>query len=78
MPQYGANRSVGVTGGPALAVQSSTAATPSVPVAAVQVSAGGIVRFLRRHPAIVIDALAIVVAALDVTMAVPAGAAPYA
>jgi signal transduction histidine kinase len=36
------------------------------------------VRLLRRHPAVLIDALAIVVATLDVTMAAPAGAAPYA
>ncbi|HEX4725437.1 MAG TPA: histidine kinase [Pseudonocardiaceae bacterium] len=40
-------------------------------------SASGTVRLLRRHRAILIDALAMVVASLDVAMAVPDGAATY-
>jgi len=70
---------VSVSGGHALAVQSPTAATTSVPTrdGALAVSVGGMVRMARRYRAILIDALAILVASLDVAMAVPSGAATY-
>ncbi|HEX4704551.1 MAG TPA: histidine kinase [Pseudonocardiaceae bacterium] len=54
-------------------------ASTSVPDrdAAVRAALDGVLRLLRRHRAILIDILAIVVAALDVAMAVPSGAATY-
>ncbi|HEX9336613.1 MAG TPA: histidine kinase [Pseudonocardiaceae bacterium] len=73
------SRSVSVSGGPALAVQSPTAVTHSVPArdAAQRVSFGGMVRIIRRRRAILIDALAILVASLDIATRVPEHPATY-
>jgi len=77
--QYRTDHHVHVTGGAALAIQSSTAASPGVPSddASVTLSFGWAGPWLRRHRAVVTDALAVLVASLDVAMAVPAGAATY-
>jgi signal transduction histidine kinase len=77
--QYGTSHPTHVSGGSALAVQPTTAATAGIPAEgrAWRVSSGGTARWLRPHRAILSDLLAIVVASLDVAMAVPAGAATY-
>ena len=66
---------VDVAGGAALAVRSSTAAGTGVPPddTSLRLSVGWTGPWLRRHQAVLIDALAVLVAALDVAMAVPDG-----
>jgi signal transduction histidine kinase len=67
-----------VTGGAVLAIQSSTA-TSTVPTedASLHLSVSWIGPWLRRHKALLVDVLAVMVASLDVAMAVPADAATY-
>lgn len=78
--QYGTSQPTHASGGPALAVQPTTAATAGIPTgsaASWRISTGGTSRWIRRHRVILIDLLAIVVASLDVAMAVPPNAATY-
>jgi signal transduction histidine kinase len=78
--KYRTSHHAHVTGGAVLAIQSSTAASTGVPSSeggSLRLSFGWTGPWLRRHKAVAVDALAVVVASLDVAMAVPAGAATY-
>jgi signal transduction histidine kinase len=83
--QYGTSHLTPASGGSALAVHPTTAATTGIPTegatwperTALRFATGGARRWSRRHRAILSDLLAILVAALDVAMAVPSGAATY-
>lgn len=77
--KYGTEHEIHVLGGAVLAVQSSSAAGTGVPTEDTtwRLPVGLTGSWLRRHQALVIDGLAVLVASLDVAMAVPSGAATY-
>ena len=77
--KYRTSHHAHVTGGAVLAIQSSTAAGTGVPSedGTLRLSFGWTGPWLRRHKAVAVDVLAVLVASLDVAMAVPAGAATY-
>lgn len=74
-----AKQQISVPGGAVLAVQPSTAASAIVPPddPAFRLSFSWARPWLRRHRVFLIDALAVLVASLDVAMAVPDNAATY-
>jgi signal transduction histidine kinase len=77
--KYCSEHEFDLLGGAALAVQSSTAARTGVHAddPALRLPVGWTAQWLRRHQSLVIDGLAVLVASLDVAMAVPPGAATY-
>lgn len=77
--QYGTNQQIRVHGGSALAVQPSTAASSPVSTddAPFRLSFDWAAPWLRRHRVILFDVLAVLVASLDVAMAVPNHPATY-